>query len=203
MRASRAPRTHAFTLMEMLVVIAIIAVVAGLVVGLAGVAGESSKIKRTQVELGKVTSLIDSYKSKVGTYPPDHPSNPDVNSLLYELAGAQRNGPVNDPTYDTPFGSIQSNQIWSTYGTNGFVNAKDPGSDDSQIYRILKDLHKDQSATVAGHLSLVIPVDGPNGKPNPWKYLVGDHATNNPSTYDLWVDIVVRGKTNRIGNWKN
>jgi hypothetical protein len=30
---------------------------------------------------------------------------------------------------------------------------------------------------------------------------VSSSPTNNASTYDLWVDVLVGGKTNRISNW--
>ena len=35
---------------------------------------------------------------------------------------------------------------------------------------------------------------------NPWRY-VSNNPTNNPGAFDLWVDIVIDGKTNRISNW--
>ncbi|MCX8092101.1 MAG: hypothetical protein N3I86_14405, partial [Verrucomicrobiae bacterium] len=35
---------------------------------------------------------------------------------------------------------------------------------------------------------------------NPWRYN-SSHPTNNPGGYDLWVDLVLAGKTNRISNW--
>ena len=35
---------------------------------------------------------------------------------------------------------------------------------------------------------------------NPWRY-VSSHPTNNPATYDLWVDLMIGGQTNRISNW--
>ncbi len=226
MKTPRAQQ-NAFTLIELLVVIAIIAVVAGLVVGLAGVAGKDKKQKRARVELAKLISMIESYKSKVGVYPPDNPlpkdaaGNPGPNSLLYELAGSIRDrGNVADPTYITPFGNITSNEVWTAYGGDdvfpgpehraGLVNAveKEGDPDDSKVYRILTGLKPDQYATVAGHLSLVVPVDGPNGQPNRWHYLRGANAMHNPDSFDLWVEIVLR-KTNgvpeviTVGNWKN
>lgn len=225
MNATQTNRTRAFTLIEMLMVIAIIAIVAGLVVGLAAVASPTKKINRAKTELQKLVTLIENYKSKVGVYPPDHPSNDDVNSLLYELAGAIRtNTPINDPIYGTVFGSIQSNELWSTYGLTGIVNASDENGnpEDWQVKHFLKDLSPDQFATVAGHLSLVVPVDGLNGKPNPWHYLRFDPndpnnlkraKMHNPETFDLWVEIVIGHtnngagvsvpKTQTIGNWKN
>jgi hypothetical protein len=35
---------------------------------------------------------------------------------------------------------------------------------------------------------------------NPWQYN-SSHPTNNPNSFDLWVDIIINGKTNRISNW--
>jgi prepilin-type N-terminal cleavage/methylation domain-containing protein len=218
----RTPRAHrkGFTLIELLVVIAIIAVVAGLVVGLAGVAGKDKKQKRARAELAKLVILIETYKAKVGVYPPDNPkpldsfTNPPPNSLLYELAGAIRDrSNAGDPLYKTAFGNITSNEIWSVYGgadafpdgRAGLVNAveEEGNPDDAKVHRILTTLKPDQRATVGGHLSLVVPVDGPNGQPNRWHYLRGANAVHNPDTFDLWVDIVVGGQNYRIGNWKN
>ena len=204
----------AFTLIELLVVIAIIAAIAGLVVGLAGVGSREKKEKRVRVELAKLVTLIEAYKTKVGMYPPDNPSDPDRNSLLYELAGAIRDHAIpTNPRYITPFDDILTTEIWSVYGgydvfsapdRAGIVNAvereRDP--DDSKMYRLLTKLQSDQYATVAGQLSLVAPVDGPNGRPNPWNYARGTNAVHNPDSFDLWVDVVIGDQTNRIGNWK-
>jgi prepilin-type N-terminal cleavage/methylation domain-containing protein len=218
MKTARINRIPAFTLIELLIVIAIIAVVAGLVVGLAGAAGGKKRTARTQTELAKIVTLIEAYKAKVGVYPPDNPSEPDRNSLFYELAGTIRDrGNVADPSYETLFDkvAITSNQIWAVYGGEdvfpaddrnaGFLNAveKERNADDAKVHPILTDLKPDQYAMIAGHRSLVVPVDGPNGRPNPWSYLRAPNAIHNPDSYDLWVDIVAGGKTNRIGNWKN
>lgn len=222
MRKAPANR-NAFTLIELLIVIAIIAIVAGLVVGLAGVAGRGKKEKRAQVELAKLVTLIETYKSKVGMYPPDNESDPNHNSLLYELAGSIRDraNPA-DPKYITPFADIPpilTSEIWTVYGgydvfsapdRAGFVNSveKERDVDDSKVHRVLTTLKPDQYAKVAGHFSLVVPVDGLNGKPNPWNYLRGTNATHNPDSFDLWSEIVL-GQTNGvpetkiIGNWKN
>ena len=71
------------------------------------------------------------------------------------------------------------------------------------MHQVLKDLKPDQKASVASNtLSLVIPIDGPSGRPNPWQYLVGEHANHNKESFDLWVEIKVRGQTRIIGNWK-
>jgi prepilin-type N-terminal cleavage/methylation domain-containing protein len=36
---------------------------------------------------------------------------------------------------------------------------------------------------------------------NPWRY-VSSNPTNNPGTFDLWAEIVVKGQKKIIGNWK-
>jgi hypothetical protein len=35
---------------------------------------------------------------------------------------------------------------------------------------------------------------------NPFSYN-SVNPTHNPNSYDLWVDLVIGGKTNRISNW--
>ena len=47
-------------------------------------------------------------------------------------------------------------------------------------------------------------MDGPvvYGDINPFRY-VSSNPTNNTSTFDLWVDVIVGGKTNRISNWSD
>jgi len=207
---------RAFTLIELLVVIAIIAVVAGLVVGLAGVVGEKKKISRALVERDKLVLLIESYKSKVGVYPPQNP-NPnklEKNSLLYELAGAFRSttlAPSSPDYYATPLGSISSNLLYSEFGMRGVINAIDqpPAGDTMDLKRALKSVKPDQVGSLAPNtLSLVVPIDGPNGQPNAWKYLVGTNnagtnVVHNPNSFDIWVEIAARNKIITIGNWKD
>jgi prepilin-type N-terminal cleavage/methylation domain-containing protein len=205
MTAPRDNSIRAFTIMELLVVIAIIGVVAGLVVGLAAVASSSKNLSRTKVERDRLVTLINSYQAKLGVYPRDNTNNPAGNSLFYELAGAIRdvnNTPAN-PTYITPFGNIQASVLNANFRVNGIQNAVDIGGETNQVHRLLKDFRPDQVALISGAQSLVVPVDGPKGRPNPWHYLVGDNAVHNKDSFDLWVDIIVRGKTNTIGNWKD
>lgn len=212
MNTARTSPDRAFTIIELLMVIAIMAIVAGLIVGLAGVSGDNKKVKRTEAELAGLVMLIEAYKSKVGVYPPDNPNAnaPQRNVLLYELAGAIRKpGPV----YSTPFGDITPADLLAQFGVGGLVNAQDEGNvdpDANRMHPILKNLKSDQSDTVFGNTrSLVVPVDGLNGRPNPWNYRLGNPTNaHNPASFDVWVEIAL-GRTNGvlktkiIGNWKN
>ena len=77
-----------FTLIELLVVIAIIALLAAMIFPVTWIVNKQkilsvSKAGRSQMEL-----LIESYHSKVGSYPPADTNNPALNPLYYELGGA-------------------------------------------------------------------------------------------------------------------
>jgi len=112
-----------FTLIELLVVIAIIGSLAALIAGLAAPA--SDKRRRSVVAAQKewLLNAIEGYKVKMGSYPPDNPSNvlcnaqlytdesknpyptnadayfdcTATNTLLYELTGAQIINPSANP----------------------------------------------------------------------------------------------------------
>jgi prepilin-type N-terminal cleavage/methylation domain-containing protein len=198
---------RAFTIVELLVVLAIIVIVAGLVVGLTNVASARKKISRTEVELQKLVTMIEAYKAKVGVYPPDNTNNPALNSLLYELAGARRTPPDSNPTYETPFDNARSNELFAAFGVTGVINASD---DPVDIRRFVKQFKGDQMAELQpGTLSIVVPVEGPDGPVTAWRYLQGGrersgiYTNRNPESFDLWVDINVGGQMRTIGNWKN
>jgi prepilin-type N-terminal cleavage/methylation domain-containing protein len=212
---NRRTTSAAFSLIEMLVVIAIIVVVAGLAVGLTTAATDRKNISRAQVERDRLVTLIENYKSKIGVYPPDNaqtPFDPGRNSLFYELAGAVRTtappySPA-DPGYVTSFATISSfatvskSQLQSAFGIDGVINASD---DPTEIKRVLKDVKSDQRDSVAPNtLSFVVPIDWTSSpvRPNPWRYATGTNAVHNKDSFDLWVEIKVRGQTRIIGNWK-
>src|SRR6266566_6880314 len=81
-----APRP-AFTLIELLVVIAVIAILAALVIPVSGAVRAAGTKRRAMAEMTEVETLIESYKEKLGHYPPDNPGNPLLNQLYYELMG--------------------------------------------------------------------------------------------------------------------
>jgi hypothetical protein len=42
-----------------------------------------------------------------------------------------------------------------------------------------------------------------SGSPaNPWRYN-SSSPTNNPGAYDLWIQLVINGKTNLVCNWSS
>lgn len=59
---------------------------------------------------------------------------------------------------------------------------------------------------VAKVLACSVPWPGTTNAPvsgttiNPFRYN-SSNPTNNPTTYDLWVDVIIAGQTNRFCNW--
>lgn len=199
-----------FTLVELLVVIAIIGLLAGLIIGLAGVVNKKKQLARVNVELKALETAIESYKEKLGSYPPDNTNNCARNQLFYELAGTTLEGPPGATYFQlTVIGNerIPQNQVATYFTVGGFANS---GTSLENVHNFLKSgllKHAQINATPPIQV-LTVPVDGPNpltdvsGKPvNTWRY-VSTNPTNNPGSYDLWAEIKVGGKTNVIGNWR-
>ena len=203
-------KAAAFTLIELLVVIAIIAILASLIVGLAGRAADAKKKARVRTELAQLETAIDSYKEKKGFYPPSNgnTNNAVTNQLFYELSGTVFDGtdefrPLtgNDP--------IKANAINSFFNTQGFANSSADKSEVKSFFPAMKSSQFQEIVSTPNEVELmVVPVEGPDDivaqsgrKINPWRYN-SLSPTHNPDSYDLWAEIVVGGKTNIIGNWK-
>jgi prepilin-type N-terminal cleavage/methylation domain-containing protein len=202
--------TRGFTLIELLVVISIIAILAGLLLTAGvGVQRNAAK-KRAKAELVMVAIAIDSYKSKLGFYPPDNAGNYSLNTLFYELVGCTR---VNNSATVSTFTPLDG----SPFVTSGTLNAQTGGrvtgiqnssassstSDEGRAAQtFLKELKLMQYADFGGIRRLGVALDGPvmAGTVTPF-YYNSSNPTNNPNSYDLWLDIRVGGKTNRISNW--
>jgi len=223
-RASRQAPSRAFTLIELLVVIAIIAILAALIFPAAATIKRRATITKVQAELKLIASSIDVYKEKLSLYPPDNPGRPEFNQLYFELLGTEPNKESGTDYYRTLDGSakIPVNAVSAGFGAgvSAFVNCtKGAGDEAPAAKNFLKSLKPNQyvSGTVNGVslrvLSCSVPwpnnlpalISGftptdPGLNPNPWRY-VSSNPTNNPGSYDLWADVLIAGKSNRVSNW--
>ncbi|MDE3066823.1 MAG: type II secretion system protein [Verrucomicrobiota bacterium] len=225
-RRSGAGNSTGFTLIELLVVISIIAVIAAFLVPVAGAVRRHELIQKTQAEMAQLETALSSYKAAYGFYPPCNPDNPMINPLYYELMGTTNI--VTSPKFlkyqslDDPgvqiIGGGPGTPMFFAFHVSGFMNCSKPGAgeDAPKARSFLEDLKPDQVAKgftnsmihPPGVVLLVASVGGPdpNYRPlgasgvNPWRYVYP--GTNNPNSYDLWVQLVFKpGQTNLICNW--
>jgi prepilin-type N-terminal cleavage/methylation domain-containing protein len=188
-------RRCAFTLIEMLVVIAIIGALAALIVGGAGIYREKSVRSRVETELRQVIGAIELYHKQYGFYPPDNPNSPTNSALYHELTG------------NVPDGTVVSAQ----FRVRGIVNnglPERPGGPPTPGTNFLSNLGAASRFGPSRFVSigpdtyvLTVPVKGPDGDFNPWRY-VSKNPTNNTETYDLWAEVLVGNKRIVISNWK-
>lgn len=207
----------AFTLIELLVVIGIMAILAALIIPITGAVTRAKLRSRTRAELNLIDTAISNYKSKKGYYPPDNPGNGSfLNQLYYELSGTVYSnnvyvtldgGSVLDP-------AAVNSPIYGR-GFQAIVNTtKGSGDEGMAAQKFIRDLKPAQVAELKSGAKILIGSvgwDSNNGQPvpvppakvpklNPFRY-VSTNPTNNPKSFDLWIDIIVQGKTNRICNW--
>jgi general secretion pathway protein G len=94
MHKSRGRRKDAFTLFELLIVVLIIGLLAALLFPVTRAVNRIKLTSRARAELAQLESSIDSYKEKIGVYPPDNKDMRNnqvlagLNQLYYELAGS-------------------------------------------------------------------------------------------------------------------
>ena len=222
--ASRVTR-HAFTLIELLVVIAIMAIIAAFILPVTGAIKRQQYLKTARAEMDQIATALDNYRAKYGAYPPSNPNlSPLYNMLYYELSGvthntANKNYTTLDSVCTIPDGSSGPgySTAFSAGGSSigGIINCTKGGAEDGTIAKnFLPSLKQNRygtsltpTATPVQITNLVTSVRGPdaNYRPvvtqdvNPFRYLYP--GTNNPSSYDLWIDLQISGKTNRISNW--
>lgn len=213
------PQRRAFTLVELLVVMAVIAVLSALIFPAAGAIKKRATLGKAKAQLKLVAMAIEAYKGKYGHYPPADPASPTVNPLYFELVGTT-NAPGGAGgrvfgTLDHVCG-ITASSLQTTFGVGGLVNSATTnsaaGDDNVQLAQaFLKDPKPSHYAEIdpgvrvltcsvewPQKLGLIIATAPPGT--NPWRY-VSTGPTNNHDSFDLWVDVYVGGKTNRISNW--
>jgi prepilin-type N-terminal cleavage/methylation domain-containing protein len=217
------PARRGFTLVELLVVMAIIGVLSGFGIAAMGVVTKKKYINTAQSEMALIAAALERYKSVYGTYPPSNCINVTnilVNPLYYELQGTTNNGTfyialdgmhaISSTTVFLP------NTVHSHFGVDGFINCSHGSGDDAVLAKVfLPSLKENQVATVTNPASstegvgvLISSVGGPDlaYQPfhaphlNPWRYNSAT-PTNNPGSYDLYIQLVIGGKTNLICNW--
>jgi type II secretory pathway pseudopilin PulG len=201
----------AFTLVELLTVIGIIAALAAFLLPAAAAISKRQKINRTQTELAQLETALDRYHAAYGFYPPDNPSGngPLTNQLYFELLGTTNTG-----TWYFTLDGTASNSVAAmnaTFGVSGFMNCSKPGAgEDALVARnFLPDLAPQRYGEISTGVKVLLgSVGGPDatyrpmGQPglNPWRYN-SSNPTNNPGAYDLWIQLVIGGKTNLVCNW--
>ena len=194
--------SRGFTVVELLVVISIMGIIAALVVGLSSMASGKRDKSNVSNQLAQLVTVIESYKSKVGFYPPDNPVGPGTNQLYYELSGTVYN--TNTTTFQDRDGNILPDATVAAYfGVNGFVNADETAR--PLVPNFIKAFKTNQWAALnVGSTPPIyvmkVPVKGANGALITWNY-VSTNPTNNPGRFDLWADFPSGTNTVRISNW--
>jgi prepilin-type N-terminal cleavage/methylation domain-containing protein len=214
-RRSPVPALRAFTLIELLVVISIIGVLAAFTVAGVSVVTRKKYINAAQSEMGAIQAALERYKSAYGFYPPSNPNNLLVNPLYFELQGVTSTTVGTTTTFTTLDGMNSISAPLGNLGVSGFVNCSHGAGEDAVLARnLLPGLKANQwgvytnPTTTVGSAILVTAVGGPDpsykplGVPNlnPWRYN-SVNPTNSPGTYDLYIQLVIGGKTNLISNW--
>jgi prepilin-type N-terminal cleavage/methylation domain-containing protein len=211
-------RPRAFTLIELLVVISIIGVLAALIFPVAGSVSRVKKINTAQAELNDIELALENYKAKYGTYPPSNPANTITNGLFYELTGVTNDLADNYyiPLDGSPY--VKVNDYFLEFGVGGVVNSTKASGDETVYAKdFLPGLKATQIASttngtgstffylvtsVGGPDLTYQPLNGVSGNPFRYKY----PGTNNPNSYDLWVQLSINSKPNAkhtylICNW--
>ncbi|MBM3879350.1 MAG: type II secretion system protein [Verrucomicrobia bacterium] len=212
-----------FSLIELLTVIGIIGLLAAMGVGLSGVASRKSKEAAVKSERDNLVTAIEAYRVDHNQYPPDNARNgfnyqPALHPLYYELVGTLSIGQGLEYQTADRQERITAQDLQKYFNVGGLVNsAVAPGQPKNYLPN-LKFKQRREISTVDDIEVLAVPVDWPTPflaqaplagfttdatlrRINPWQY-VSTRPTNNPTTFDLWAEVMI-GKERRVfGNWK-
>jgi prepilin-type N-terminal cleavage/methylation domain-containing protein len=205
-----------FTLIELLTVIAVMAVIAAMAFPILAAAKRQQYLRTARGELDQMVSALENYKAKYGVYPPSNPYKyGGFNTLYYELMGVTNSGGIYT-TLDgaTTIGEVNYVSAFRTvapvFRIDGVINCSKGGGEDGTVARnFLTGLRANRYGNAGQIYCLVTSVRGPdvNYRPlgvqdlNPFCYSYP--GTNNANSFDLWVDLKIGNKTNRICNWKS
>jgi prepilin-type N-terminal cleavage/methylation domain-containing protein len=226
----RAP--GAFTLIELLVVIGVIVILAGMSFPAMTAIKIAQARNRARAELNQIETAIETYKTKLGYYPPDNLGNfpgstPTgtvtnwfVNQLYYELMGTTVTVNGSLTNYQTLDGSAAipgtTTAFKAAFGptsqVTGFMNCSRPGAGDDAPNAVnflhgvkatqFQAVNNPVTSTALGvSMAGAVVFTGPNGAEIVPYGFNSSNPQHNPRTFDLWVDIIAGGKTNRISNW--
>jgi prepilin-type N-terminal cleavage/methylation domain-containing protein len=213
-------RRRGFTLIEMLIVVAIMVVLASLTFPILGAVKRNMIRTRARGSLVQTQTAIEAYKDKFGHYPPDNGGLYSTNQLYYELLGTT-NVPASPAYYQMLDGSaiIRNPDVHTAFvNVSGFINCCRPGNADDAPTGMSFIKEGGLKANQFGKMSfngiectvMGVALDGPLALPttsngqrfNPWCYN-SSNPVHNPKSFDLWIDVYVGGKTNRICNWSD
>jgi type II secretory pathway pseudopilin PulG len=209
-------------LIELLVVIAIMAILAALIIPVGGAARKARMRGRAKTELNQIAAMIESYKAKMNFYPPSAnnsvATNTPFNPLYYELVGTSS---TNAGTATAVFVTLDNNTAIKAQTANsefsipGFRNVSTGGEEGVNAQNFTKGtLRQGQWGTFnpngsggsasEDYVLLGTSIEGPvmltdkfGAKLNPIGYNSAN-PTNNPKSYDLWLDISIGGKIERV-----
>jgi len=219
----------AFSLIELLVVVGVIVILAAMTFPAMQAVQRAQALHRARAELTQIETAIETYKTKLGYYPPDNPLNPPnwvINQLYFELMGTTPTTIGGQPAYQTLDGSASilntTPGFQAAFGTGtkvtGFMNyAKAGAGDDApNAMKFLVGLKDGQFLAITNGVNpapvctlLGVGISGPIVFSGPTKGEIVPYGYNssnpqhNPKSFDLWVDIITGGKTNRISNWSS
>ena len=214
--------SFAFTLIELLVVISIIALMAALLFPVGAAVKRHEYLSVARGELEQTAAALEDYKSQYGVYPPSNPTSMLLNPLYYELSGVSNYvSLINGNSYETlDYASSVSVSAYTSanfFDVGGAVNCVKPGGDVESVKarRFLSNLKPNRIGDFVGAggvavSNLVTSVGGPDQNyltqlqgmgfgGNPFRYFYP--GTNNPSSYDLYVQLSISGKKYLISNW--